>query len=97
MNRRNWLRTMTGAGLAMTLPTVTSRVFALPAQADARFLLVFLRGGYDAANVLVPSASDFYYAARPNIAIRRPVADGATPDPAAALALGAAPREAASG
>ena len=89
MNRRNWLRTMTGAGLAMTLPTVTSRVFALPAQADARFLLVFLRGGYDAANVLVPSASDFYYAARPNIAIRRPVADGATPDPAAALALGA--------
>jgi len=88
MNRRHWLRTMGGAGLALTLPTLTSRVFALPAQADARFLLVFLRGGYDAANVLVPSGSDFYYASRPNIAIRPPVAQGAAPDPAAALPLG---------
>jgi uncharacterized protein (DUF1501 family) len=32
---------------------------------------VFLRGGYDANNVLVPTASDFYYEARPNIAIAR--------------------------
>lgn len=87
MNRRNWLRTLGGAGLALTLPAVTSRVFALPAQADARFLLVFLRGGYDAANVLVPAGSDFYYASRPNIAIRRPVVPDSTPDPAAALSL----------
>lgn len=89
MNRRHWLRTMGGAGLALALPAVTSRVFALPAQADARFLLVFLRGGYDAANVLVPAGSDFYYASRPNIAIRPPVAAGATPDSTAALSLGA--------
>lgn len=87
MNRRNWLKTMGGTGLALALPTMTSRVFALPAQADARFLLVFLRGGYDAANVLVPTGSDFYYASRPNIAIRRPVTDGAAADPAAALSL----------
>jgi len=87
MNRRNWLKAMGGTGLALTLPMVTSRVFALPAQADARFLLVFLRGGYDAANVLVPAGSDFYYQSRPNLAIRRPVADGAAPDPAAALPL----------
>ncbi len=87
MHRRNWLKTMGGAGLALTLPSMTSRVFALPTQADARFLLIFLRGGYDAANVLVPAGSDFYYAARPNIAIRRPVHDGAAPDPAAALSL----------
>lgn len=89
MNRRDWLRTLGGAGLALTLPTMSSRVFALPAQADARFLLVFLRGGYDAANVLVPAGSDFYYASRPTIAIKRPVADGASPDPAAALPLSA--------
>jgi len=87
MNRRDWIRTMGGAGLALALPAVTSRVFALPAQADAKFLLVFLRGGYDAANVLVPAGSDFYYASRPNIAIRRPVPPNAAPDPAAALAL----------
>ncbi len=84
MNRRDWLR-LCGA---LALPAVVSRAYALPAQADARFLLVFLRGGYDAANVLVPAGSDFYYASRPNIAIRKPVAEGAGPDPAAALALG---------
>ena len=47
MNRRHWLKAMGHAGIALALPAVTSRVFALPAQADARFLLVFLRGGYD--------------------------------------------------
>lgn len=37
-----------------------------------RFLLVFLRGGYDAANLLVPTSSNFYYESRPTIAIARP-------------------------
>ncbi len=90
MNRRDWLKSAGGLGLGLTLPGVVSRVYALPAQADARFLLVFLRGGYDAANVLVPAGSDFYYASRPNIAIRRPPARDASPDPGAALALSAA-------
>jgi len=87
MKRREWLKAMGGAGLALALPATVSRVYALPAQADARFLLVFLRGGYDATNVLVPAGSDFYYAARPNIAIRRPPPPGAGADPAAAVAL----------
>ncbi|MEM5433336.1 DUF1501 domain-containing protein [Cupriavidus oxalaticus] len=87
MQRRQWLKTMGAAALAWTLPASVSRVWALPAQAEARFLLVFLRGGYDAASVLVPAGSDFYYAARPNIAIRRPPAAGADPDPGAAVAL----------
>ena len=35
--------------------------------------MVFLRGAYDAANIVVPVSSDFYYAARPNLAMpRRP-------------------------
>ncbi|CAG9168520.1 hypothetical protein LMG23992_01170 [Cupriavidus laharis] len=87
MKRREWLKTMGSAGLALALPATMSRVYALPAQADARFLLVFLRGAYDAASVLVPAGSDFYHASRPNIAIRRPVPAGAEPDPAAAVAL----------
>ena len=37
-----------------------------------RFLLVFLRGAYDANNLLVPYASPFYYESRPNIAIAAP-------------------------
>ena len=37
-----------------------------------RFLLVFLRGGYDAASLLVPTSSNFYYESRPTIAIARP-------------------------
>ncbi|SOY69002.1 conserved hypothetical protein, DUF1501; putative exported protein [Cupriavidus taiwanensis] len=90
MQRRQWLRTMGGAALGLALPAVASRVYALPAQADARFLLVFLRGGYDAASVLVPAGSDFYYAARPNIAIRRPPAPGADADSGAAVALASA-------
>ena len=46
------------------------RLLAAPPSAP-RFLLVFLRGGYDAANVLVPVSSRFYYEVRPNIAVPR--------------------------
>ena len=34
-----------------------------------RLLVVFLRGGYDCASLLVPQTSPFYYESRPNIAI----------------------------
>src|SRR5579863_2044021 len=74
MQRRHFLQ------LAATLPalsalTIGGRAFAAP-PSSPRFLLVFLRGGYDCANLLVPYSSDFYYQSRPNIAI-------AKPDPAA--------------
>jgi uncharacterized protein (DUF1501 family) len=52
-------------------------------QTSARLLVVFLRGAYDATNVVVPVSSDFYYAARPTIAIARP--DPANPNAARAL------------
>jgi uncharacterized protein (DUF1501 family) len=51
----------------LAIPSV--RVFAAP-SVSTRFLLVFLRGGYDAANLLIPS-SDFYWEVRPNIAVPR--------------------------
>ena len=48
--------------------------------ATPRLLLVFLRGAYDCNSLLVPTASDFYYASRPTIAIARPgEANGALP------------------
>ncbi|HQQ71026.1 MAG TPA: DUF1501 domain-containing protein, partial [Alicycliphilus sp.] len=51
----------------------------LPA-ATPRLLLVFLRGAYDCNSLLVPTASDLYYASRPTIAIARPgEAGGALP------------------
>ena len=48
-----------------------------------RFLLVFLRGGYDSINLLVPYSSSFYYESRPTIAIARP--DAASSSGALAL------------
>ncbi|HET7197078.1 MAG TPA: DUF1501 domain-containing protein [Burkholderiales bacterium] len=61
MKRRAFL-----GGLAASVAGV--RLYA--AAPRPRFLLVFLRGGYDAANLLVP-ASGFYYESRPNIAVAR--------------------------
>jgi uncharacterized protein (DUF1501 family) len=46
---------------------VAGSLYAAPG--DTRFLLVFLRGGYDATNVLIPYSSSFYYESRPTIAI----------------------------
>ncbi len=71
---------------ALTLLSATGlnagNLFAAPAVQN-RFLLVFLRGGYDAANLLVPYDSSFYYESRPTIAIAKPDAR----NPQAALAL----------
>ena len=70
MNRRDLLKALA----AVPLFGQAGSLLAAPA-ADARLLFVFLRGGYDANNLLVPIGSDFYYAARPNIAIPRPGAE----------------------
>jgi len=77
MNRRHLLR----AALAAPLAASAGGVLAAPG-ADAKLLLVFLRGGYDAVNLLVPASSPFYYESRPNIAIARP---GSGPDAGLAL------------
>jgi len=60
------------------------RLYAAPTSGP-RFLLVFLRGGYDSTNLLIPYSSSFYYEARPNIAIPRPDRTSST----SALALDA--------
>ncbi|EIM04049.1 DUF1501 domain-containing protein [Rhodanobacter denitrificans] len=81
MNRREFLLAAAGATAAATL-SCSGRLFAAPADSP-RFLLVFLRGGYDCNNLLVPCASDFYYESRPTLAIAKP--DANNPDSAVAL------------
>ena len=76
MNRREFIQ-YTGL---LGLGSHASTLFAAPASTP-RFLVVFLRGGYDAANLLVPN-SDFYREVRPDIAISRP---GTASDSALAL------------
>ncbi|BAQ73138.1 uncharacterized protein POS17_1444 [Pseudomonas sp. Os17] len=81
MNRRQLL---IAAAAAAALPglSFSARLFAAPAAAP-RTLLVFLRGGYDCNNLLVPYSSDFYYESRPSLAIARPDAH----NPQSAIAL----------
>ena len=69
--------------LAAVAPLLLAgRAWAIP-SAGSRLLILFLRGAYDAANVVIPTASDFYYQARPTLHIAKP--DPA--DPHAALPL----------
>lgn len=75
MQRRLLLQTLASAPLAIGVTRLWG-ADATPAPAAPRFLLVFLRGGYDAANLLVPYASTFYYESRPNIAVPAPGSAG---------------------
>lgn len=67
LNRRDLIRGLT----ALAPFTVAGHLWAAP-KTDAKLLVVFLRGAYDAANVIIPVSSDFYYASRPTLAIARP-------------------------
>jgi uncharacterized protein (DUF1501 family) len=80
MQRRDFLQMMALAAPALT---VSGRLFAAP-PGSPRFLLVFLRGGYDCANVVIPYSSSYYYESRPNIAVAKPTGPSAT-DGAVAL------------
>lgn len=78
MQRRLFLH----AAAALTLGVPTLRGWAGPPELP-RFLLVFLRGGYDAASLLVQqdaAARSFYAESRPRLAIAPPGSeDGARP------------------
>lgn len=73
MDRRHFLQALA----AGTLPVVSSGLFAAP-KTQSRFLFVFLRGGYDAASLLVPIQSSFYGEVRPNIGLNRNGSDAAS-------------------
>jgi uncharacterized protein (DUF1501 family) len=70
------------AAAAVLTAGISGTLYAAPARSP-RFLLVFLRGGYDATNLLIPYSSSFYFETRPTIAIPRP--EEGRPDGALAL------------
>ena len=70
MDRRNFVKPVTSFGLALK----SGKLFAAGVN-QPRSLVVFLRGGYDSASLLVPIGSDFYYESRPHIAIAKPSDD----------------------
>ncbi|MBC3881971.1 DUF1501 domain-containing protein [Undibacterium sp. LX40W] len=74
MNRRELLKSIGLFGAGVGLSTISAQLLAAPATQN-RLLFVFLRGGYDASNLLVPTSSQFYYDARPTISIAKPSAD----------------------
>ena len=80
--RRDLLLKGGALALASAAGLYSGKLLAAPATQN-RFLLVFLRGGYDANNLLVPYKSDFYYQSRPTIAIAKP--DGKNPQAALQL------------
>jgi uncharacterized protein (DUF1501 family) len=72
MQRRDLLKMLAAAA---PLAGGAGRLMAAPAAEGAKLLVVFLRGAYDCANLLVPisgAAGDFYRASRPGIAVPRP-------------------------
>jgi len=79
VHRRELLR----AAAALAPMVIAGRAFAAPAGGSSRLLLVFLRGAYDAANIVAPVGSDFYHESRPTIGLARP--DPANPDAALPL------------
>jgi uncharacterized protein (DUF1501 family) len=73
-SRRTFLARAGGLGAGVLLLSSGS---ARAAASAPRLLVVFLRGGYDCASLLVPRSSPFYYESRPNIAIPPPGSAGA--------------------
>ncbi|MYM37435.1 DUF1501 domain-containing protein [Duganella sp. FT94W] len=74
MKRRTLLKTLAAASATasatFTAAALPGQLWAAPAT-KTRLLVVFMRGGYDAASLLVPISSPYYYEVRPNIAIAR--------------------------
>lgn len=80
MQRRTFLSHTSAACAGLAALPFSSRLLAA-APDSPRFLLVFLRGGYDALSLLVPTGSSFYQEVRPHIAIPQAAGDqaGAVP------------------
>ena len=68
MNRRTILK----SGLTTAASLMASARLYAAGTTQNKFLLVFLRGGYDATSLLIPTGSSFYHESRPTIAIARP-------------------------
>ena len=69
MQRRTLIKSLA----ALPAAAIAGQLWAAPAS-KTRLLFVFMRGGYDAASLLAPIGSDYYYQMRPNIAIPKTAA-----------------------
>jgi uncharacterized protein (DUF1501 family) len=67
-------RQLIASGLILPWIGGSNRLLAA-GNSTSRLLFVFLRGGYDAASLLVPISSSFYYESRPDIALAKPSSD----------------------
>lgn len=67
-------RDMIASTLALSPMVRFGSAYAAPAM-DGRLLVVFLRGAYDALNVIIPTGADFYHEARPTIGLGKPDPD----------------------
>ena len=68
MNRRDLLKGSLGLGGLLALPSLASSTFA--AAGDKKLLVVFLRGGNDALNTIIPRGdAEYGPAVRPTLAI----------------------------
>lgn len=67
MNRRNFLMTT----IATSLVVQGAWAQNYKSMGNNKFLFVFLRGGMDGLNAMIPHASDYYYESRSSIAIPR--------------------------
>lgn len=86
MQRRDMLKLMLASASVLATPfsnLTRAYAYATPGASDTKFLLVLLRGAYDATNVIIPVSSSFYYESRPTLAIKKPNIN----DPQSALAL----------
>lgn len=77
MSRRTWLKSAAALGTASALqalwqPWLPRLAFAQNGINGDVIVCIFLRGGADALNMIVPFGDDNYYKARPTLAIARP-------------------------
>jgi uncharacterized protein (DUF1501 family) len=72
-NRRTFLRVSAAAGAGLLLAPRALHAFAAPGAygaGDRRLVLLFLEGGNDGLNTVVPCEDSLYFAARPKLAQR---------------------------
>lgn len=81
IDRRTFLRA-TGAGLTLAAPglALTPGIPVRPGARGPTLVVVFLRGGADGLNIVVPHREQAYHDLRPGLAIPRPGRDGGALD-----------------
>ena len=75
LSRRDFLQAAVRAPVALSWPAWMPRLAFAPEGVAPRgdtLIVVFLRGAADVLNMVVPHGEDFYYQARPTLAIPRP-------------------------